>query len=207
MLTIGLTGQSGAGKGEFSRIFKRRDGVYHLDTDITAREVVEKGEPCLKELCDYFGDEILLSDGGLDRKKLASIAFTDEEKHKKLNEITHFYITERIKKWLSDVKKEGALVAIIDAPLLFESGADALCDITIGVTAPYATRLRRIMKRDGIDKKNAKIRLDSQPNDEFFEQRCSYTLANNGTLSALEKKAALLIDAILSQHLSERQQS
>lgn len=204
MLTIGLSGQSGAGKGEFSRIFKRLDGVYCLDTDVTAREVVEKGEPCLERLYEYFGSEILLPDGNLDRKKLAQIAFTDDEKHQKLNEITHFYIMEKVKKWLFDVEKDGAKVAIIDAPLLFESGADKLCDITIGVTAPYATRLKRIMKRDGIDKKNAKIRLDSQPNDEFFEERCTYTLANNGSLQSLEKKAKLLIDSVLSQHIPER---
>lgn len=204
MLTIGLSGQSGAGKGEFSRIFKRLDGVYCLDTDVTAREVVEKGEPCLERLYEYFGSEILLPDGNLDRKKLAQIAFTDDEKHQKLNEITHFYIMEKVKKWLFDVEKDGAKVAIIDAPLLFESGADKLCDITIGVTAPYATRLKRIMRRDGIDKKNAKIRLDSQPKDEFFEENCTYTLANNGSLASLEKKAKVLIDSVLSQHIPER---
>lgn len=199
MLIVGLTGQSGAGKGEFSRIFKSFDGVYCLDTDTTAREVVEKGKPCLKELCEYFGNEILESDGTLDRKKLASIAFADEEKHKNLNRITHFYVVEEIKKWLDDVKKEGAKVAIIDAPLLFESGADSLCDITVGVLAPYTTRLKRILKRDKIDKKSAKLRLDSQPKDEFFEEKCDYIIANNGSLKNLSIKSESVIKEILSK--------
>lgn len=197
MLTIGLTGQSGAGKGEFSRILRSFDGVYSLDTDVTAREVVQKGQPCLTALCDYFGDVILNSDGTLDRKKLASIAFTDQDKHKKLNEITHFYIIAEIKKWLCDVEASGATAAIIDAPLLFESKADELCDVTVGVVAPYSTRLKRIMKRDGIDKKNAEIRLKAQPNDDFFEQRCSYIIANNGSLASFQKKALSLIEKIL----------
>lgn len=198
MLTIGLTGQSGAGKGEFSRVFSQYDGVFCLDTDVTAREVVEKGSPCLSELCGYFGNEIFDSDGGLDRKKLAQTAFSDEEKHKKLNEITHFYIMKEIEKWLSETEKNGAKVAIIDAPLLFESGADKFCDITLGIIAPCGTRLKRIIKRDGIDKKAAKIRLNAQPKDSFFKERCTYTIANNGNMNSLIKKAKLFIEGILA---------
>ena len=149
MLIVGLTGQSGAGKGEFSRIFKSFDGVYCLDTDTTAREVVEKGKPCLKELCEYFGNEILESDGTLDRKKLASIAFADEEKHKNLNRITHFYVVEEIKKWLDDVKKEGAKVAIIDAPLLFESGGPGTACGYLAAQYRHAPKGDRIQENRG----------------------------------------------------------
>lgn len=198
MLTIGLTGQSGAGKGEFSRVFCRYDGVVCIDTDKTAREVVEKGKPCLKELCEYFGYGILDSDGELDRKKLASIAFADEKNHKKLNEITHRYIMQEIRNWLECVEKDGAKIAIIDAPLLFESGADKLCDMTVGIVAPYRTRLKRILKRDGIDKKSAKTRLDAQPDDRFFKERCTHILANNGSLDSLMKKAKIFIEPLIS---------
>ncbi|MBQ8758875.1 MAG: dephospho-CoA kinase [Clostridia bacterium] len=199
MLVLGLTGQSGAGKGEVSHSFSSFDGVVCLDTDKTAREVVEKGKPCLTELCECFGDEILDSDGNLNRKKLAEIAFSDKEKHEKLNKITHFHILEEIKKWLAESKRDGAILAIIDAPLLFESGADKLCDITVGIVAPYPTRLKRIIKRDGLDKKSAKMRLDAQPKDDFFEEKCDYIIANNGTLRALKEKAQLFICEILSK--------
>lgn len=196
MLIIGLTGQSGVGKGEFSRIFKTFDGVCHLDTDITARKVVEKGKPCLLELCDYFGKEILSQDGTLNRKKLAELAFSDKEKHEKLNSITHFYVMEEIKKWLDVVEKEGAKVAIIDAPLLFESGANALCDLTIGITAPYSTRLKRIIERDSIDEKSAKLRLNSQPDDEFYKEKCTHIISNNTSIDSFKKKAENLIAQI-----------
>lgn len=197
MLTIGLTGQSGAGKGEFSRVFSRYDGVVCLDTDKTAREVVEKGKPCLLELCSYFGNEILTDDGELDRKKLASIAFSDEEKHNKLNSITHFYITKEVEKWLYDAKERGEKIAVIDAPLLFESGLDNICDITLGIIAPKRTRLKRIIKRDGIDKKSAILRLNAQPKDKFFKEKCTYIIANNGNLNSLIKKAKSFIENIL----------
>lgn len=197
MLVLGLTGQSGAGKGEFSRVFSSYDKVVCLDTDKTAREVVEIGTPCLMELCSCFGEEIMNQDGSLNRQKLAEIAFSDKEKHETLNRITHRYILDEIKNWLEMAKKDGMKIAVIDAPLLFESGADKLCDTTLGIIAPYGTRLKRILKRDGIDKKNAKIRLDSQPKDSFFKEKCDHVIANNGNLASLAKKAKSFIENLL----------
>ena len=202
MFTIGLTGQSGAGKGEFSRIFLEYGKSVCIDTDITARQVVEKGKPCLCELCEHFGTIILDEDGNLDRRKLASIAFSDKEKHSSLNRITHFHIMKEIKEWLSDMEKCGTEIAIIDAPLLFESGADALCDITVGVIAPYDVRLERVMKRDGIDERNARIRLDSQPKDDFFKEKCTYIISNDKGIENLRENVAKLIDVICKKHLT-----
>lgn len=181
MLTVGLTGQSGAGKGVFSKAVLQIEGVYVLDTDLVARQVVEKGEKCLDELCRCFSCDILNPDGTLNRQKLASMAFTDEEKHSELNRITHFYIMEKTRAWLNECKKKNAVCAIIDAPLLFESKADSLCDVTVGIIAPYDIRLCRIIERDGIDEKNARIRLDSQPDDGFFREKCNYILENTTT--------------------------
>lgn len=200
MLTIGLTGQSGAGKGTVAKILLCYEGVKCIDTDLTARDVVKKGKPALCELCEYFGDEILDADGNLNRRKLARIAFSDKEKHEALNRITHFHIMKEIKQWLSDMEKEGAKIAIIDAPLLFESGADNLCDITIGVTAPYETRLERIMKRDSIDENNARIRLDSQPKDNFFKEKCTYMLYNDKDEEHLKTDAKKLLCEILNNN-------
>lgn len=202
MFTIGLTGQSGSGKGEISRIFIEQGKAVCIDTDITARQVVEKGKPCLSELCGYFGSVILDENGNLDRRKLASIAFSDKEKHNALNRITHFHIMKEIKDWLSDMEKGGAEIAIIDAPLLFESGADSLCDVTVGVISPYDTRLARVMKRDGIDEKNARIRLDSQPDDDFFKEKCTYIICNNKGIDDLRENVTNLIDTICKKHLT-----
>lgn len=199
MLTVGLTGQSGAGKGEFAKIFTEREKVFCLDTDIVARRVVEKGSECLCELCSFFGEDILKNDGSLDRQRLASIAFTNPEKHKALNTITHKYIMCEIESWLSCVRNSGAAVAVIDAPLLFESGADRLCDITVAVIAPYNTRLSRILIRDGIDEKAARTRLDARPDDRFFTSRCDYVIENNGDLESFREKATRVIDTILAQ--------
>lgn len=197
MVILGLTGQSGAGKGVFSKAIEKIEGVYVLDTDKTAREVVRKGQPCLQELCEKFGSEILLQDGSLDRKRLAQIAFSDEERHRSLNKITHFHIMKRINGWLEECERKNAKCAVIDAPLLFESGADKLCDVIAAIIAPYEKRLLRIMNRDGIDEKSARLRLDSQPDDGFFRQKCRYIFENNGDEAELEQAAAGFINGLL----------
>ncbi len=201
MLKIGLTGGSGSGKGEFSRIFDTYDGCFSLDTDKIARQTTEKGCECLDKLAECFGKEILNDDGTLNRKKLASIAFTDKEKHQKLNQITHFYILKEIEKWICDMQEKGAVAAVIDAPLLFESGCDRLCDITVGVLSPYDVRLYRIMSRDSIDETAARTRLDSRPGDNFFKEKCDFVLENDGSLQEFQKKTKELLEHILTSHI------
>lgn len=203
MLILGLTGQSGAGKGIFSKAVSAFDGVYVLDTDITARQVVEKGQPCLDELCSYFGTDILNEDGTLNRRKLASIAFGDKEKHEALNRITHLHIMKKIKAWLDDCKNNKAVCAIIDAPLLFESGSHKLCHVTVGIIAPKEIRLERILNRDGIDEKSGRIRLDSQPDDGYFKEKCDYILENSTDCQAFEKSAKELFSEILSKYTTK----
>ncbi len=197
MKTIGLTGQTGAGKGSFCKVLESY-GIPCLDTDKTAREVVEKGTPCLKELCLHFGDGILDHDGTLDRKKLGSIAFSDKDELCALNCITHKYITEKVKNWLSEKQSEGCVAAVIDAPQLFESGVDKICDITVALLADYDIRFLRITRRDGISGDYARKRMASQMDEGFFAARCDYVIKNNGTEEELRDKA---IDFLKKENL------
>ena len=127
-----------------SDIFRKYD-VPCLDADLVARTVVEKGKPCLLELVDYFGKEILFCDGTLDRKKLGLIAFSDKEKLEALNKITHKYINEYVNAWISEKKFELKKAVVIDAPTLFESGEDKICDTTVAVISDDKERIRRVL--------------------------------------------------------------
>lgn len=198
MKIIGLTGPSGAGKGEFGKVCQGFPGIVCLDTDKTARKVVEKGQPCLNELCCYFGD-ILKEDGTLDRAKLASLAFADPKKHRMLNFVTHRYITKEVKSWISHMETCGETLAIIDAPLLFESGLDRVCDLTICITSPYSERLARIMDRDGIDEKAAKLRLDSQKSNEYYIEKCDYSIVNDKDIDDFYSQSKEVIKEIMSR--------
>lgn len=188
MKIIGIVGGSGAGKSLFCSLLEK-EGIPTINTDITARKVVKKGSPCLKELCEYFGDGILLTSGELNRKELARIAFSDKEKHESLNRITHYYIVREVEKWLSDRERDGAVAACVDAPLLFESGLDKICFETVAVVAPLDDRIKRICARDGIDEGDALSRIRSQKSDEELCAICTRTVENNGGTKELLVKA------------------
>lgn len=198
MLVIGLTGGSGTGKGCVCSIFEEY-GIPSIDTDKTSRLVCDVGKPCLSELVKLFGSSILNDDGSLNRPALASIAFSDTEKHKLLNKTTHFYILNEVRSWLELQKSDGKIAAIVDAPLLYESGFDTECDLVIAVTAPIDTRIQRILSRDGITLEQAELRLSKQHPDLFYTKKADYVISNGGSLDDLKKQ----IDAVFND-LKER---
>jgi len=175
---IGLTGGSGAGKGEVCKAFLSF-GVESVDTDKKSREVTQKGSKCLKELVENFSDVILTDCGELDRKKLAEIAFSSQSGLETLNKITHKYILNECKSVILDMSNKGAKAVIIDAPQLFESGFDKNCDIIISVIADSEKRLERIIKRDNITLEKAEIRIKNQKNDDFLIANSDYLIYNN----------------------------
>lgn len=182
---LGVTGGSGCGKSAFCRELSRL-GAYVIDADVVARQIVEKGMPALMEIKEEFGEEYLLPDGTLNRKKLGEFVFFNPLKLEKLNEITHKYITEEINKKLKE--KEYGL-RIIDAALLFESGLDKICDHTASVLASRDVRAARIMERDDISQIAAYSRIDAQQNDEFYKKRADDVIENDGAEAELIAKA------------------
>lgn len=182
MTVIGLTGPTGAGKGEVGRILAQK-GALIVDTDRLAREVVKPGEACLLELVSAFGGDILNEDGTLNRAALAKKAFASREAGAMLNRITHPHIIARS---LDILKNSTAAFGVIDAPLLFESGMDSLCDTTLAVLAPFDVRLLRIMVRDGIDEARARERMNAQPEDRFYHERAAHILINDGDTAMLK---------------------
>ena len=141
------------------------------------------GKVYYKTIVSHFGEEILLSDGTLDRKKLAKYVFTDSSKKEKLDKLTKCYVVPRIKKYAKVLETE---VSVIDAALLFEMGLNDFCDITIGVISNKDTCIKRICKRDNIDESIAKSRIESQKQNDFFKSNCSYVI-NNEENENLEK--------------------
>lgn len=201
MLIIGLTGPTGAGKGTFSQIAVRAFGAEHIDTDKIARQVVEPGSAGLAALVGYFGNGILCADGSLDRKKLAAIVFSDRSKLAALNGITHPLVEKEVEKRLADARERLCPFAVIDAPLLFESGEDKLCDVTVGILADEQTRLLRILARDGIDREAAEKRLSAAKSNEYFRERCGYILENDSDQAAFEAQIRRFFEALSEQNL------
>lgn len=188
MIKLGLTGPTGAGKTTVARLLEQ-NGIPLVDADAIARTVTEKGSPVLSALADTFGKEILFPDGSLDRRALAAVAFSSKENTEKLNAVTHPAILARIRRALADATGDAV---VLDAPLLFETGLDALCDHTAAIVADEAVRLARITARDGISEEAAKKRMAVQPDTAFYAARADILLYNNGDRSPAMLAADLL---------------
>ncbi|MBQ8300756.1 MAG: dephospho-CoA kinase [Clostridia bacterium] len=182
-LIFGITGGSGSGKTSVSAILSEL-GVHIVDTDIIAHKVTEKGTECLRELEEYFGSEIILSGGLLDRKKLASIAFSDDKKTMHLNRITHKHIKDCV---LEEIEKSSADIIAIDGAVIIGSNIEPLCEFIVSVIAKKDIRLERIKKRDDISDKQAIERLNAQPDDSFYMENSKYIIYNNGDSEELRK--------------------
>jgi dephospho-CoA kinase len=167
MLKVGLTGSIAVGKSFVCEVF-RELGCAVLDADRVARDVVEPGTLGLGRVVDAFGDSIVRADGSLDRPKLGSIVFADEEKRLLLNSIIHPLVFESQNAWLDEVEaKDPEAIAIVDAALMIESGGYKRFDKLIVVWCEPELQLQRLMTREGISKEVAKARIAAQlPQDE-----------------------------------------
>lgn len=181
VMVVGLTGQTGAGKSTVSKVFSS-NGFAVIDADKVARTVVEKGTKCLGEIADFYGSTVINDDGTLNRKALAAIVFSDKAKLETLNTITYPYITGEILKQIREHSVNGEKLILLDAPTLFESRADDFCEIIISVLADEEIRERRIISRDGLTPEQARKRMDSQLDEDFFRTHSDYIIHNNGSM-------------------------
>lgn len=154
MKIIGITGSSGAGKTTICGILNKKYSAYIIDADEIARKLSKKGSMYLDSIVEYFGTDILDNSGELKRKELADIIYNDDEKRERLNNITFMYVVKEIKNNINKLKDKELIV--IDAPLLFESNLDKICDIVIGVIASKEDKIKRICNRDNISEETAR---------------------------------------------------
>lgn len=179
---IGVTGRSGSGKSLLSQQLQAM-GAQVLDADKVYAQLLKTDNPMTRMLCHHFPG--VWKEGVLDRKKLADIVFSDPKALETLNFITHSQVKAQMH---HTVEHSDSKLIVLDVPLLFESGIDQLCDLTLAVLADREGSLARIMKRDGIDRPRAEARLNSQPHDDFYRARADLLLHNTGTLAQFEEK-------------------
>ena len=184
MLVIGLTGPSGAGKSTVSERLAAY-GLPIIDADKVYHQLLIPPSPCLDELVRCFGDTILTTAGTLNRRVLGELVFSTPASLEKLNQITHRYVMEEIRKQLDNLRRKNIRAAVLDAPQLFEAGANRDCSVIISVLADVKLRLERIVDRDGIDADVAYRRVAAQKKDEFFRAHSDYIIENNGSPDAL----------------------
>lgn len=193
-IVIGLTGPTGSGKSSASKIAENF-GFQVIDCDKTAREATEKGTEGLKALVSVFGEDILLSDGNLNRKALANKAFKDKASTDLLNKTILPYIADLV------VKQAAGQDTLLDAPTLFESGINKICDKTVAVLADRDIRLKRIITRDNLTLKEAEIRINAGKDEKFFKENADYVLYNNDDENAFLKRFSDILKEITGGNL------
>lgn len=188
MLIIGLTGPSGSGKTTLCDIANEMN-IKSIDADKVYHALLIPPSPCLDEIVEKFGSDVLNPDGTLDRAALGKIVFGDETgaKLSLLNSITHKYVKDRFRELLYELESRGEKAVIVDAPTLFESGFDSECTITVALLADEKLRRERIISRDSLSFDRADARLSAQKSDEFFTSHADYTLYNDGDINLLSR--------------------
>ena len=192
-IVIGLTGQSGAGKTLVSRVFEE-NGFGVINCDMAAREVTEAGSDCNRELAEIF-PECFDEDYVLDRRALGSIVFADRQKLDTLNSVIFRYIDKLLDEKIAEYSQSYDYV-VLDAPTLFEAGADKKCHVIVSVTADEDIRLRRITARDGLDEESVRKRFASQHDQAFFEKVSDYVITNNGDSTEAVRQTIEITDRI-----------
>lgn len=199
-MIIGITGSSGAGKSTVCEILKKEYNAQIIDADKISKQLSKKGTIYLEEIVEKFGKEILLENGELDRKKLAEIIYSSDEKREILNNCTLKHIKEKIKQEVKKLKNNKKIIAI-DAPLLFEAKLDEICEFVIAVISDnLEVQIERITKRDGITEEQAMARLKAQKPNDFYTQKSSYAIVNNGKIEEVEKQIMSLLGQFPSYH-------
>ena len=191
---IGLTGQSGAGKSTVARLLEQH-GFHIINADLLVRKIYSEGSPCLKAIASVFGEDTIGKDGMPDRKLLAERVFSSKENTALLSSIVHPFVTAELFKEIKRAVNNGYTNVIYDAPQLFESNADVICDKVISVTAKKSVRLDRICRRDNISKENALLRMNAQLDEEFFRANSDYIIENNSDTDNLNRQ----LEALLKQ--------
>jgi len=196
MIVLGLTGGIAAGKSTVSKML-RRLGAKIWDADEASRRVVRPGEPGYESLRLTFGDEIFLPDRTLNRRGLAKLVFGNEEALLKLNRALHPHILNDMDAHLARWEKENVELAVVDAPLLFETGADRACDEIWVVSCGVDEQLRRIMARDGLSEEEAAERIDHQMPDSERRRRATRVIDSLMPLEDEERYVKALVDELL----------
>ena len=198
MQIIGITGRSGCGKSTLTDSI-RAAGFRCVDADQVAREVLLPGSPCIVQLQQEFGADIVDEAGQVRRRLLADRAFATPEGKAALDSLTHPAIVARIRAAKQAAQTAGAPLFVLDGAVIVGTAAQAECDRLCVVTAPFETSVARIVARDGISPEMAARRLNAQTPEETLRAHADYVLCNDGALEALEASANTLCEQLLAE--------
>ncbi|MDF1808186.1 MAG: dephospho-CoA kinase [Phycisphaerales bacterium] len=175
---IGIVGGIGAGKSTVTKVFEDL-GCVVSDSDQSVREILSDRK-VIRQLSEWWGKEILNTDGTIDRSKVADIVFEQPYERRRLEGLIHPLVHDRRRELIEAAIQDGAQGVIVDAPLLFEAGVDSECDAIVFVDTSHEIRLSRVQTTRGWDANELNMREKAQLGLEQKRKRSDYIVANNG---------------------------
>lgn len=186
---IGVTGGVGAGKSTILQILEEQYDAYIIMADDVAKKLMNKGKASYRAIVKEFGEEILQTDGEIDRQKLSEIVFKDEEKLNLLNSIVHPLVKKAIVKEQKQVnKKDPDRLVVLEAALLIEAGYKDLLDELWAVVVQKEIRIQRLMNDRGYTREKSESIIANQLSDDEFRANCDFIIDNSGTLEEAEEQ-------------------
>jgi dephospho-CoA kinase len=196
---IGLTGGIASGKSAVAKLLLAK-GAAIIDADKLARDVVAPGQPALAELVARFGAAILTAEGTLDRKRLASIAFSDPQARADLNRITHPRIAAASAQAIATWSDAGANVVFYEAALLIENRVHTGLEGLIVVSAPPEVQQQRLMARDSLTAEDALARIAAQLPLADKIKVATWVIENHGDLDDLGREVDRVVAEIEAKY-------
>jgi len=182
MLRIGVTGGIGSGKSTVCNILMNL-GVPVFYSDLAGRKILNDDEEVKAEVRKAFGSDMFNADGSLDRHRMANLVFNDPKALSELNEIIHPKVKEAFEEWALENEKSPYVVK--EAAILFESGSYYDLDKVVNVFAPKENRIKRVMKRDGVDEEAVRKRMRFQYTDEERNDLADFIIMNEEDIDLL----------------------
>ena len=195
MKIIGVTGGSGSGKTIFCS-YLEEFGAVVIDADLVYWELLKTKASLLSDLREAFGDEIFFADGSLDRKALGRIVFADKPSLALLNSIAIPYVLAEIQERIAVIDKATPIL-VLNAPTLYESGTDTMCEQVYAITSNADLRIKRICMRDDVNELYAALRINAQPKDSFYAENGAILIENDGDVVALKERAEAVYTELL----------
>ncbi len=190
MLKVGLTGGIGCGKSHILREFHKL-GVYTIDADEIAHEVILPDQSAYEQILETFGPEILASDRTIDRKKLGEKVFSDEKAREKLNRIVHPLVLEEVARRVAKFEEREdptSPIIMVDAALMVETGSYRKYDSVVVVYCPPQVQLQRVIARDRLSEEEALQRIESQMPLLEKIKFADYIIESSGKLSETKEQ-------------------
>ena len=195
MLRVGITGGIGSGKTALTDWLADK-GIVIVDADLASRIIVAPGQPALREITDTFGSQYLQHDGQLDRAALRALVFSDEDKRRQLERITHPRIREELARQMDSAVSP---YVVLSSPLLLESGQSTMVDLSVVVDVPEDTQIQRTMARDHNSRELVEGIMAAQLDRDTRLSRADIVIDNSGSLEALHERGEILHQTLLAR--------